>query len=248
MRHPKPIPRGSSWRADPLLANVRESEWLRDWPPPVLDKFLDSGRSRHLATDATVATAGVPMDGLHVILSGCLKVTKSTTWGKEFVIRLLPPGRLYGITSTLDGLGNLHNAVAFGRTETWFIPKQALLDALAGHPDLYPHLIRLLCGRVRLSYRIIDTAALMPLRQRLANRLIELTQALGKPDEAGRGLVLSVGQDAIAGLVGATRQSVNRELKAMERAEILVVIHRQIVVFDQARLANIASSVPDRSS
>lgn len=214
---------------------------MRDWPLPAIEKLVAAGRTCCLAPGEAISTTGVPVEGLHVILSGCLKVTKATSRGHEFVIRLLPPGRLYGMTSALDGLGSLHSAIALGATETLYIPKQAFLNILAESPQIYPQLIRLLCGRVRLSYKIIDAATLMPLRQRLANRLIELAQAHGRPDEGGLGISLMVGQDDIAGLVGATRQHINRELKALERAEILAISHRHILLLDEGRLASIAS-------
>ena len=240
MRHPSSTSPVPAPRKDAVLAGVRESEWLRDWPLPAIDTLVAAGRGCCLAPGEAVSTTGVPVEGLHVILSGCLKVTKTTSRGHEFVIRLLPPGRLYGMTSVLDGLGSLHSALAFGATETWYIPKVAFLNILAASPNLYPQLIRLLCGRVRLGYRIIDAATLMPLRQRLANRLIELAEAHGTLEQGG--VAIAVGQDAIAGLVGATRQHVNRELKALEREHSIRVAHRQIVLLNHARLEVIARS------
>lgn len=242
MRHPSSTSPVPAPRKDAVLAGVRESEWLRDWPLPAIDTLVTAGRGCCLAPGEAVSTTGVPVEGLHVILSGCLKVTKTTSRGHEFVIRLLPPGRLYGMTSVLDGLGSLHSALAFGATETWYIPKVAFLNILAASPNLYPQLIRLLCGRVRLGYRIIDAATLMPLRQRLANRLIELAEAHGTLEQGGVAISVAVGQDAIAGLVGATRQHVNRELKALECEHIIRVAHRQIVLLNHARLDVIARS------
>jgi CRP-like cAMP-binding protein len=170
-------------------------------------------------------------------------VTAGTNLGKEFVIRLLPSGRLYGLISALDGHGNLHSARAFGPTQTWFIGAAAFRGLIRRYPELYPQLTRLLCLRARIAQRTIETAALMPVRQRLASRLLELVRALGKASPAGPGVLVPVGQDAIAGLVGATRQSVNRELKAMERSRTIAVARRHLVVLDRAVLEAEAGEV-----
>jgi CRP-like cAMP-binding protein len=79
----------------------------------------------------------------------------------------------------------------------------------------------------------------LPLRARLAKQLIHLARSYGVPslsdgDDIRIGLHLA--QEELAQLLGASRQRVNQELKAMERDDSIRIEPGGLVIRDRAAL------------
>ncbi|MCY1355380.1 Crp-like helix-turn-helix domain protein [compost metagenome] len=67
----------------------------------------------------------------------------------------------------------------------------------------------------------LESYALQTLEQRLANRLLMLAASHGRETAAGLELDLHLPQDALARLIGATRQRVNQILKDWEQEGLI---------------------------
>ena len=73
-------------------------------------------------------------------------------------------------------------------------------------------------------------------RQRLAGTLVELAKLHGRgPDRSTR--EVTINQTDLASMVGVTRQTVNKELKAFTRDGLIEVEYGRIVVRDLAGLS-----------
>jgi CRP-like cAMP-binding protein len=77
---------------------------------------------------------------------------------------------------------------------------------------------------------VLDAMALQDVTQRLARRLLWLFDHEGKP-------TLQTSQSDLALMVGATRQSVNKQLKIWERSGVLTLHGRKITLLDRGALA-----------
>jgi CRP-like cAMP-binding protein len=104
--------------------------------------------------------------------------------------------------------------------------------------ELYEAMLRLQARRIRQLYGLVEDLNTLPLRARLAKQLLHLARSYGVPslsdsDEIRIGLQLA--QEELAQLLGASRQRVNQELKAMEREEV-IRIEPGLVVRDRDAL------------
>jgi CRP/FNR family cyclic AMP-dependent transcriptional regulator len=106
-------------------------------------------------------------------------------------------------------------------------------------------LLRLQARRIRLLFGQVEDLNTLPLRARLAKQLLHLVRSYGVPslsdgDEMRIGLQLA--QEELAQLLGASRQRVNQELKAMEREGVIRIEPTRPGGRDRAALMRIADS------
>ena len=92
-------------------------------------------------------------DGLYVIKSGMVKVTKKAadTAGVEAVLAILRSGNSFGEISLIDGLPRSANVVAMGPTVCYFLPRDAFMLALRENLEIALAMLPALASMVRSS-------------------------------------------------------------------------------------------------
>jgi CRP-like cAMP-binding protein len=116
---------------------------------------------------------------------------------------------------------------------------------LAQHVELYEALLRLQSRRLRQMFGLIEDLNTLPLRARLAKQLVHLVRSSGVPslaDGSEMRIGLQLAQEELAQLLGASRQRVNQELKAMERDEVIRIEPGGLVVRNRDALMRIVES------
>jgi CRP-like cAMP-binding protein len=87
---------------------------------------------------------------------------------------------------------------------------------LNAHPLVMRSLIQTLCERLRAADELVQDTLFLPLPQRLAKVLRHLAHNHGDTTEDGIRIDLKLTQQELANFVGATRESVNKQLSAWE--------------------------------
>ena len=92
-------------------------------------------------------------DGMYIIKSGMVKVTKSATdsAGVEAVLAILKLGNSFGELSLIDGLPRSANVVAMAPTVCYFLPREAFLLVLRENLEIAYVMLPALASMVRSS-------------------------------------------------------------------------------------------------
>ena len=92
-------------------------------------------------------------DGLYIIKTGMVKVTKSAaeTSGVEAVLAILAPGKSFGELSLIDGLPRSANVVAMAPTVCYFLPRDAFMMVLKENLEIAYAMLPALASMVRSS-------------------------------------------------------------------------------------------------
>jgi CRP/FNR family transcriptional regulator, cyclic AMP receptor protein len=201
--------------------------------------------SRDLAARAVVRRFGrgralfhegqVP-DRVLVLRSGRVKVTATTSNGREVVLAFRGPGDLVGEQSALDDHPRSATACAVEGVEALCVEVTAFRSFLAAHPDVALTLLRMLSLRLRdADAKRIELSTYTTI-QRVAARLLELANRYG--DDAGRGIriALPLTQEDLAGATGSSIESVGRALKTLRALKCVSTARREIRVLDPAAL------------
>ena len=88
----------------------------------------------------------------------------------------------------------------------------------------------------------MQSAALLPLRGRVASMNLRLAATWGLKRAGGVLVSLKLSQDEFAALLALTRQALNRQLKALEVLRAIDIAYSQITVLDHALLAAAAEA------
>jgi CRP-like cAMP-binding protein len=205
---------------------------FRQLPAPALEELGQNLRLRHFGAGDTVFFQGDPGTSLCIIQSGRIKLSLISASGREVIIDLLGPGDVFGELALLDGEPRSADCVATEVTELLLLQRDDFLQFLEGNPKLTIALLAELSRRLRRDTQLIQDAAFLDVPARLARVILRLAEPQGDAVRATPRLT----QTNLAGLVGTTRETLNKFL-GMYQDEGLIRLERgRIVVLNDAAL------------
>jgi CRP/FNR family cyclic AMP-dependent transcriptional regulator len=218
---------------DDKLVRILAHPLLRDLPDGVMAEIRQLLVRRSVRAGAHIFSKGGQPSGWFGVLEGEVAVVTSSASGIEIVLTILDAGDWFGEVAILAGAANSHDAIARGNCEVAFIPTSGFRQLLARQPELHGRFVTLLAQRVRLLVDIVEDFTTLPMAARLAKRVLAMadSQAMGSVVRRGR-----ISQEEYALLVGATRQSVNQELRRWEKAGWIRIGYGGVEVIDREAL------------
>lgn len=193
--------------------------------------------SRKLSDGETLFLKGDPGDALYGVRRGQIIITTTTNTGRQFTLNILGPGDIFGEIALLDGHPRSADAIASGSVELFVIRRSDFQDLLRRRPEITTKIIELLCERLRFSSERLEEASLLPLRMRLARRLLKLAEDFGEE--------ITITQEELSVLVGAGRETVNRQLQKWQRSGIVQVGRGRVTIIDISRMQEEAAESDD---
>jgi CRP/FNR family transcriptional regulator, cyclic AMP receptor protein len=186
---------------------------------------------------------GQLVDRVLVLRSGVVKVTSTTSAGREVVLAFRGPGELVGDLAALDGKPRSATIRAVERVEALSLKALAFLGFLEARPAVALVLLRMLARRLRdADAKRIEFSASTTI-ERVAARLLEFSERFGLEDESGAMLIaLPLSQEELAGATGASIESVGRALHTMRGLNCIETGRREIRIIDPQGLAALCAS------
>jgi CRP-like cAMP-binding protein len=140
----------------------------------------------------------------------------------------MEPGNWFGEASLLDGLPRPHDVTAIEPSSVLVIGAPAF-ERLMRRTAFARALGALLCSRVRALYGLVEDAMLRSTSTRIARRLLSLARGDTTMAADARSRV-GVSQEALAMMLGITRQTLSKELKVLARDGVLALGYGRIEV------------------
>ena len=193
--------------------------------PEELVELLRRGTLRSIQKNTIVVSEGDETDSVFFILGGRVKVYLGNAEGKEVVVNTQGPGEYFGEMSLEPG-GRSASVMALETSRIAVVRMADFRAFLLDHPQFQQELVRKLIRRVRALSRHVRDLALLDVYGRVVRALQELAR-----EEEGRLIVPEkMSQQAIANLVGASREMVSRILKDLRVGGYLGIEDRRIVI------------------
>jgi CRP-like cAMP-binding protein len=179
--------------------------------PADLEPLLADFRLRRFAADSFIFREGDPGDHLHLVARGEVKISRITEAGGEVVFAVLGAGDVFGEMAVLqENAVRSADAQALAETECFVLHRHAVVAFLKAHPAVMWRVVSVLSDYIRRKDEAFSDLAFHDIPGRVARKLLELAAARG--EQAGPGAQITVSQRTLAGLVGASRENVNRAL------------------------------------
>jgi CRP/FNR family transcriptional regulator, cyclic AMP receptor protein len=189
---------------------------LRDIDAHTLDRILQYSVTKKLPADSVIFQEGDPGDCLYGILCGQVRIFNMGPKRREILLNILQAGNLFGEIALIDDRPRTASASTVTNCELLTIHRHHFIPLLKSDPQLAIHLLTLLCDRVRWTSAIIEDAAFLNLRGRLAKRLLALAHTHGEtlPGDQGIRIKLRLSQHQLGAMVGGSREGVNKQIMA----------------------------------
>lgn len=169
-------------------------------------------RRRTFQERDTIVRRGDPGDALYIVNSGKVKVVYSDE-EDETIIAVLRSGDFFGELSVLDGEARSADVIALETTEVLVLSGEDLNRSIAEVPGMAQSVLREIAGRLRRSTEWIRALSSQDVYGRIAQQLLNLSSSHGvDAPGGGRRILLRLTQNDLAGIVGASRESVNKAI------------------------------------
>jgi CRP-like cAMP-binding protein len=211
------------------LSVLRKHPIFSDLAPDAFDQLCRYAQPTTLKRGATLFAKGDPGHSLYAVLSGTVKISVSSPDGRNAILNLIGAGEVFGEISVLDGRVRSADAIANTNCEILVIDRRDFLPFVHSQPALAMKFIELLCGRLRWTSDQVEQIILQDLPGRLASALLGLTEKR-KLENASR--TIAITQQEISEMVGMTRESINKQLRAWAARDWLRLEHGAIVVLN----------------
>jgi CRP-like cAMP-binding protein len=193
-------------------------------------------QSRTFAPNEPIFHVGEPGSSMMGVMIGTVRISLPSLKGKQLIVADLPAGEFFGEMALLDGKPRSASAAALTKCELLVLERRDLLPFLERSPTVCINIMRLLCGRIRYADDRMAEITFFDLPGRLARALLRY------PAPGHGPLKLSLSQQELAEMVGATRENVNRCLCEWQRRGILELKNRWTIILKPEALHLIQAS------
>lgn len=189
---------------------LETTQLLGALPPEALETLRSASTVRNVARNEVLFRRGDDANELFGIVSGRVAILTRSPDGRESLVAVLDEGSLFGELGLFDDGPRSADARALEPTQVLVLDYAAVRAAIKAEPQLLWIIIRVLARRLRATDDTLADAVFLDVPGRTAKRLLELS---GDEDE----FRLRMTQEDLAGLVGASRERVNKALSMFTR-------------------------------
>jgi CRP-like cAMP-binding protein len=220
---------------DPLAA----VPYFSQLTPDERERILRSTRHVRAAAGQTLFVEGEPCSGLFVLVSGLVKLFKTSVDGREQVLRHMSDGDTFNEVPVFDGSSNPVSAAAIEPSDVIVLSRETMLEVLREYPSVAETVVHVFASRLRHLVALVEDLSFRQVTARVA-RVVLQSVAPHEGVGAGVGGRARITQREIAEMAGTSREVAARALKALEEAGAIDVRRGDIRIVDDARLQALA--------
>ncbi len=221
-----------------ILKQMQQLDLFQGVPAEKLRTLAERSRYRTYKAGEMFIGETDPAHAFYVIVTGQVKLYKSSPEGKEQTLYLLRPGDPFGMCTAFAIDSFPANAMALEESGILMIPGPVMETVATSEPRLLMNIIQILSDRLKESMTLIESLSLMEIPQRLASFLLHALTREG--DREVNRLELTITQRELAKILGATPEALSRAVRKMSNAGILAMDGRSIRILDREALEELA--------
>lgn len=195
-----------------------------------LNQVWEHATVRQMRRGDTLFGEGDASNELFVVTQGRIAMAMRSIDGRESMMALMEAGDLFGEMPLFDGKGRSTEARALEPSEVIIIPYSVLREIYDARPELLWSVTQMLVGRLRGVDGALADSVFLDVTGRTAKRLLELA---GGEDEFS----LPITQEELAGMVGASRERVNKAIASFIRLGWIEQRERRYRITDREQLS-----------
>jgi CRP/FNR family cyclic AMP-dependent transcriptional regulator len=211
------------------LALLARSDLFSEFDELALGNVARSVEPLDCERGFVIFAEGDAAEELFVVRSGRVAVGRRSPDGRESLVALMEEGDLFGELPLFDDGVRSASTRALEPSQLLRIPYGPVKSAFQQHPELLWDVVVLLAQRLRSTDSALADAVFLDVTGRTAKRLLELA---GDADE----FQLPITQEELAGLVGASRERVNKAIAAFVRLGWIEQYDRRYHIVQRERL------------
>jgi len=221
-----------------ITKQIKDIDLFKGVSPENLSALAAQATLKKFKSGEMVIGETDPIRSFYVVISGQLKLYRSSAEGKEQTLQLLGQGDPFGLCTAFATDSFPATAMAIEDAAVLLIPGTVMEAIARQEPALLFNIIQILSQRLKDSMTLIESLALKEIPGRLASFLRhELPKGAA---ERKTTVELTISQRELAKILGSTPEALSRALRKMANDGILSTAGRVITILDHKALEQLA--------
>jgi CRP/FNR family transcriptional regulator, cyclic AMP receptor protein len=206
---------------------LRAHPFFKGLDDQIIEQLIPHAIMRKVKKGTVLFRKGDVGTNLYAVCAGAVRISAPSENGKDAVFNLIIPGEIFGEIAFIDGGQRTADAVATENGELMVIERRDFIPVLRRNPEIAMRLLEILCGRLRRTSGQVEDIVFFDVQVRLAKALLHLYRhsAQGAPNKHIR-----ITQQDISQMIGASRETTNRELRNWQRRKWLELERAGLVI------------------
>ena len=217
----------------PFLLN---SQLWRGLPEEQVEELAKIAIAKTYTKGELVFQEGDDGSGFFMVVSGRVKVFKTSGDGKELILHFFAAGDHFAEVPAFDGQSFPASALALEATELLFFPRTSFLGLLQQHPTLAVSILAVFARHLRRFAQLIEDLSFKEVPGRLATYLLYLSERNGSREE----VELDLPKSQLAALLGTIPETLSRVFAKLSSDELIAIDGSKIKLLDRKRLSGLA--------
>jgi len=216
-----------------FLSNIKL--W-RGLPAEQVEQLARIALAQTYAKGEIIFQAGDEGSGFFIIVSGRVKVYKTSIEGKEQILHLFGAGDHFAEVPAFDGQNFPASAMALETSELLFFPRTSFLNLLQDQPILAIKILGVFARHLRIMAQLVEDLSLKEVPGRLATYLLYLSDRNNSSDL----VELDMTKSQLAALLGTIPETISRVFAKLSAEDIISTNGSKIKLLDRQRLIGLA--------
>ena len=228
--------------SSPDDALLRRLPFFRRVSPALREKVVEVARLKSYERGKLIFAEGDASDAFHIIVTGRVKVFKSTPSGKEIILEIFSASDPIGAVAVYEGAPFMASALTLEPTEVLSIEEAAFFRLLEAEPVFVRGLLSGLTLRLAELTRRLAELSGARVETRFARLFLKLAGNIGKADRGGTFIPMPLSRQELADLTGTTIETTIRILSRWQKDDVLLTEKDGFLVLDRETLAEVAAN------
>ena len=224
-----------------ILSLIGKQSILSLVPEADLRALVRQGSVRSYRERESIIAHGDEGRTVMVVLHGYVKLSAMTPGGREVVLEIAGPGRVFGELAMLNDWPRTADAAALSPARVLSIDGAQFVRSLARSPEALFAVIRLLSQRLRVTTEQVTDSVALPAGARLAKAMMHLAGLHSHHVKEGLRIDLPLSQRELGGMTGLTRESINKHLSTWRDAGWVALSGKSLTLRDVGALQALLS-------
>ena len=195
----------------------------------LLEPIVDQSSVQSLQRGDMLFSEGDEANDLYIVLEGRVAIANRSFDGRESVVALMESGDLFGEMPLFRPDGRSADARVLENSSVVVIPYVPVKSLYQEHPEMLWKIVDMLAERLKVMDVALADSMFLDVTGRTAKRLLELA---GTDEE----FELPVTQEELAGMIGASRERVNKSLASFIKLGWLTQKGEKYVILERKQL------------
>jgi CRP/FNR family transcriptional regulator len=210
--------------------------------PVLRARVAEVGRLKTYPRGELIFAEGDPSDAFIVIVSGRVKVFKSTPAGKEVILEIFGAGDPLGAVAVYESAPFMASAFTLEPTQTLSIEQTAFFRLLEQDPAFVRGLLSGLTIRLAELTRRLAELSGARVEARFARLFLKLCDQIGKRERGGVFVPMPLSRQELADLSGTTIETAIRIMSRWQKEDVLHTEKDGFVVLNRDALDEASAS------